>query len=141
MQNDNKTETRPEILNGQTIKVRSPFGTMFVTINTNGDNQPFELFLNVGKCGSDVCADAEAIGRLCSLLLRIPSPVPEEKRIELIVNSLTGIGGNGDVLFGAKRIRSLPDAVAYALNQYAETHAEMHEAACANDSPSDRHAA
>ncbi len=136
MQNDSTTKTRPEILTGRTIKVRSPFGTVFVTINENGDNRPFELFLNVGKCGSDVAADAEAIGRLCSLLLRIPSPVPEEKRIELIVSSLTGIGGNGDVLFGTKRIRSLPDAVACALSQYAETRAEMRNPGCANDSPS-----
>lgn len=141
MQNDNATKMRPEILTGQTIKVRSPFGTVFVTINENGANRPFELFLNVGKCGSDVAADAEAIGRLCSLLLRLPSPIPEEKRIELIVNSLIGIGGNGDVLSGVKRIRSLPDAVACALNLYRETHADLERDSRLKNSPSDRHAA
>lgn len=141
MQNDSNTKTRPEILTGRTIKVRSPFGTVFVTINENGENRPFELFLNVGKCGSDVAADAEAIGRLCSLLLRIPSTLPEEKRFELIVSSLAGIGGNGNVQFGDKSIRSLPDAVAYALSQYVESRAEMRKDACSKQSPSDRHAA
>lgn len=106
---------RPEVLSGQTIKVRSPFGTVFVTVNEQ-EGRPVELFLNVGKCGSDVAADAEAIGRLCSLLLRMPSPMPGERRIELMIRSLTGIGGNGEVISGLKHIRSLPDAVAHALS-------------------------
>jgi ribonucleoside-diphosphate reductase alpha chain len=113
------TEKRPEVLAGQTIRVESPLGTVFVTLNEK-ECHPFELFLNIGKCGSDVSADAEAIGRLCSLLLRIPSPIPESVRIEWIIQNLEGIGGSKDIGFGKNRIRSLPDAVSIALQLYMQ---------------------
>lgn len=132
------TAPRPEVLSGCTIKVQSPFGAVYVTLNQNGDFHPFELFLNVGKSGSDVAADAEAIARLCSLLLRISSPVSEETRIEWIIRSLTGIGGNGEVRLPGHRIRSLPDAVARALTRYLETPIV---AVRQPDSPPGKHAA
>ena len=111
---------RPEIVTGRTIKIRSPFGSVYVTINENGNLEPFELFLNVGKAGSDIAADAEAIGRLCSLLLRIPSPIPEDERVRLIIKHLSGIGGSRDTGFGANRVRSVADAVSIALKMYLE---------------------
>jgi ribonucleoside-diphosphate reductase alpha chain len=115
-----ESSPRPEILCGRTIKVSSPFGTVFVTLNENEQQDPFELFVNIGKCGSDIAADAEAIGRLCSLLLRISSAVDPKQRIEWIVQNLTGIGGSRNIDFRRKSIRSLPDAVAFALRQYTE---------------------
>jgi ribonucleoside-diphosphate reductase alpha chain len=111
-------EPRPEVLSGRTIKVRSPFGSVFVTLNEDAAQNPFELFLNIGKCGSDIAADAEAIGRLCSILLRIPSSIPKRVRIEWILRGLEGIGGSHDISMGRDRVRSLPDAVAFALRQY-----------------------
>jgi ribonucleoside-diphosphate reductase alpha chain len=88
---------------------------VFVTLNEDETRSPFELFLNVGKCGSDLTADAEAIGRLCSLLLRLPSPVSNTEKLQSIVRHLSGIGGsrhqNGSHL-------SVPDAVAKALRMY-----------------------
>ncbi len=113
-------KNRPKVLSGQTIRVRSPFGAIFVTLNENEECHPFELFLNAGKCGSDLTADAEAIGRLCSLLLRLPSPLPELERIEIIIGHLAGIGGSKDINDGNVRVRSIPDAVAAALRQYLE---------------------
>ncbi len=113
--------SRPEVLAGRTFKIRSPFGTVNVTLNENGENSPFELFLNTAKNGSDLSADAEAIGRLCSLLLRISSPVPELRRIELIIEILSGIRGGSDSGSGENQVRSVPDAVAFALTQYLES--------------------
>ena len=109
---------RPEILPGRTIRVRSPFGTVYVTLNEK-NGSPSEIFLNTGKCGSDLAAHAEAIGRLCSLLLCLPSPVSEVQRIQSIIDSLKGIGGskNGDTA------RSIPDAIAFALSQYLKLNA------------------
>jgi ribonucleoside-diphosphate reductase alpha chain len=106
---------RPEMLAGQTIRVRSRFGTVFVTLNETCEGVPSEIFLNTGKCGSDLAAHAEAIGRLCSLLLFLPSSVSEVERIEWIIKNLSGIGG------GADGIRSVPDALAFALIQYLQT--------------------
>ena len=113
-------ETRPETLNGCTIRVQSPYGKVYVTLNETRDGVPVELFLNIGKCGSDVAADAEAIGRLCSLLLRLPSPVASRQRIEWIQKNLDGIGGSRNVDSGTKRIRSLAEAVSLALSCYLE---------------------
>jgi ribonucleoside-diphosphate reductase alpha chain len=117
---ESKDLSRPEILAGRTIRVRSPFGTVFVTLNESPENSPIEVFLKAGKCGSDLAADAEAIGRLCSLLLRIPSPVPEIQRIEAIIENLVEIGGSKNIEAGTKKIRSVPDALAFALQQYLD---------------------
>jgi ribonucleoside-diphosphate reductase alpha chain len=103
---------RPEILTGKTIRVRSPFGTVYVTLNKK-NGSPSEIFLNTGKCGSDLAAHAEAIGRLCSLLLCLPSPVSELQRIQSIIENLKGIGGSKN----GQNARSIPDAIAFALAQ------------------------
>lgn len=120
---------RPEVLEGRTIKVPSPYGTVFVTVNENGDGSPFEIFLNVGKCGSDVAADAEAIGRLCSLFLRLPSCIPELEKVEMIIRHLAGIGGSREIENGSQKIRSVPDAVALALRLYIQS-PRSHEQPC-----------
>jgi ribonucleoside-diphosphate reductase alpha chain len=113
-----RSTSRPEVLVGRTIRVRSPIGTVYVTLNENQDGSPSELFLNTGKCGSDLAADAEAIGRLCSLLLCLPSPISEDERIQCIIENLHGIGGSKNINAGERPIRSVPDAVAFALAQY-----------------------
>jgi ribonucleoside-diphosphate reductase alpha chain len=115
---------RPEILAGRTIRVKSPSGTVYVTLNENGHGSPFELFVNTGKCGSDIAADAEAIGRLCSLLLSLPSSIPELQRIQSIIENLSGIGGSKNVAINERSIRSVPDALAFALSQYLSSMVE-----------------
>ena len=112
---------RPDVLFGRTIKMESPHGTVYTTVNENGNGEAFEIFVNVGKAGSDVAADAEALGRSLSLMLRMPSPLNAEQRVDLIVRHLQGIGGSRDVGFGQKRVRSVPDAIARALHKYLET--------------------
>jgi len=109
---------RPRALAGTTYRVETPVGTAFVTVNTRDaspDPEPFEVFLNVGKAGSDIAALAEAIGRLCSLCLRLPAQLPTRARVAAIVDQLAGIGGGHALGFGARRVRSLPDAVAQVL--------------------------
>jgi ribonucleoside-diphosphate reductase alpha chain len=108
--------SRPEILYGWTFQVESPYGMVFVTLNEDHSRSPFELFLNVGKCGSDLTADAEAIGRLCSMLLRLPSPVSNTEKLRSIIRHLSGIGGSRHQAGG--HILSVPDAVAKALRMY-----------------------
>ena len=116
---------RPDILTGRTIKVESPHGTVYTTINENGNGDAFEIFVNVGKAGSDVAADAEALGRSLSLMLRMPSPLTADQRVDLIIRHLQGIGGSRDVGYGPKRVRSVPDAIARALHKYLDYRKEM----------------
>ncbi|WP_069805868.1 TSCPD domain-containing protein, partial [Thermogemmatispora onikobensis] len=112
----------PEVLHGYTRKIRAPEGKVNVTINSD-EHGPLEVFVNVGKAGSDILALAEALGRLISLILRIPSPLSQVDRMREVAEQLRGIAGSRSVGFGPQQIRSLPDAVARAL----ELHLEMLE--------------
>ena len=87
-------------------------------MNQNGEGEPFEVFANVGKAGSDTSAVSEAIGRLVSLILRLPSPMSPRERVEQIVNQLSSIGGRRPMGFGKDRVRSLPDAIAQVLAEH-----------------------
>jgi ribonucleoside-diphosphate reductase alpha chain len=109
---------RPETLHGRTYRSATPLGTAYITVNCNGEGEPFEVFLNVGKAGSDTAAVAEAIGRLISLLLRIPSPLSASRRLTQVVRQLKGIGGGRALGFGRERVRSLPDGVAQVLAEH-----------------------
>ena len=111
---------RPRYLPGYTFGVETPVGKTFVTINENGDSQPFEVFINTAKAGSDVAADSEAIGRLISYILRLSSPVEPSQRIQEVWRQITGLGGGRPLGFGPNRVRSLPDGVAQVLAEYIE---------------------
>lgn len=106
---------RPEKVIGATYRLETPVGTAFVTVNQNSRGEPLEVFVNVGKAGSDIAAMAEGLGRLVSMVLRVASPLPVIDRASQIVDQLHGIGGSKSFGFGQKRIRSLPDAVSKAI--------------------------
>ncbi|MBC8449449.1 MAG: adenosylcobalamin-dependent ribonucleoside-diphosphate reductase [Chloroflexi bacterium] len=109
---------RPGVLHGYTYRRATPIGTAYLNINENGAGQPFEVFLNVGKAGSDTAAVSEALGRLMSLVLRLPSTLTPQARLRQVLDQLAGIGGGRPLGFGANRVRSLPDAVAQVLAEY-----------------------
>ncbi|MEX0587157.1 MAG: ribonucleoside-diphosphate reductase, adenosylcobalamin-dependent, partial [Patescibacteria group bacterium] len=109
---------RPMRTVGSTYRVDTPVGSAFVTVNENGDSNPLEVFINVGKAGSDIAADAEAIGRLSSLVLRIDPTMKPKERMAAIINQLEGIGGSRAVGFGAQKVRSLADGIAKILKEY-----------------------
>ena len=111
---------RPAVIHGYTRRVKSPEGTINVTINSD-DQGPLEVFITVGKAGSDIAALAEGLGRLISLNLRVLSPLSQADRVRAIADQLRGIGGSRSVGFGAQQVRSLPDAVARALEMHIES--------------------
>jgi ribonucleoside-diphosphate reductase alpha chain len=85
-----------------------------VTLNETAEGEPFEVFVGVGKAGSDLAGLAEAIGRLCSLCLQLPGAMAPEERVRAIADQLGGIGGaRSPCPDGA---RSLPDAIARVLD-------------------------
>jgi len=109
---------RPGKLHGFTYRKATPIGTAYLSINQNGSGQPFEVFLNVGKAGSDTASVSEAIGRLISLVLRLPSSLSPHERLRHVMDQLAGIGGGRPLGFGADRVRSMPDAVAQVIAEY-----------------------
>ncbi|HZT99126.1 MAG TPA: LAGLIDADG family homing endonuclease [Ktedonobacteraceae bacterium] len=111
---------RPALVQGYTRQMSAPEGKIYITINSD-DQGPLEVFVTVGKAGSDIAALADALGRLISLNLRILSPLSQSDRVQEIVDQLRGIGGSRSVGFGMQQIRSLPDAVARALELHLES--------------------
>jgi ribonucleoside-diphosphate reductase alpha chain len=101
--------SRPNVLKGTTRKMGSPLGDVYVTINEDEKNQPFEVFATLGKAGSIAMADVEAIGRLISLALRFGIPVQD------VYMQLRGISSDKAIGFGANKVHSVPDAIAQAL--------------------------
>ena len=83
--------------------------------------EPFEVFVRLGKAGSDLEADAEALGRLLSLVLRLPSPMTREERLREVIDQLEHIGGSRFSGFGPERVRSMPDGIARVLSRWLET--------------------
>ena len=115
---------RPKYLHGYTHSVETPLGKAFITINENGKNHPFELFLNTAKAGSNTAAVSEAIGRLISYILRISSTIEPKDRLREVVRQLSGIGGGRPLGFGPNRVLSLPDGVARVLEEYLSQRGE-----------------
>ncbi len=115
---------RPRLLNGFTYQIGTPLGKAFVTINENGGTQPFEVFINSAKAGSDTAAVSEAIGRLISYILRLTSSIEPSKRMGDVVSQLNGIGGGRPMGFGTNRVRSLPDGLAQILTDYLQNREE-----------------
>jgi ribonucleoside-diphosphate reductase alpha chain len=109
---------RPDSLPGKTYRTETPIGTAFVTVNDTGAGEPFEVFVQVGKAGSDTMAVAEALGRLISLVLRLPSPLSPRRRLEEVINQLARIGGGQPTGFGPAKVLSLPDALARVLGEH-----------------------
>ena len=103
---------RPDFVTGFTQKVQTGLGVMYLTVN-EVDGKPFEIFATIGKSGHSVTAKAEAIGRLVSLALRSGIDV------EAIVGQLKGIGGEHPVFQKKGLLLSIPDAIAWVLeNRY-----------------------
>jgi ribonucleoside-diphosphate reductase alpha chain len=109
---------RPHSLAGKTYRKETPIGTAFITVNQTDENEPFEVFVQVGKGGSDTMAVAEALGRLISLTLRLPSPLTPQRRLEEVISQLSRIGGAQPMGFGPGKILSLPDALARTLAEH-----------------------
>jgi ribonucleoside-diphosphate reductase alpha chain len=112
---------RPNVLNGRTHRIETPLGKAFISINEDDEGNIFEVFINVGHAGSDIAADAEAIGRLISLSFRIPPDLSSAEVAQKVISQLRGIGGSSSTGFGVDRVRSLADAVAKAIEQHQAT--------------------
>lgn len=104
---------RPRITRGYTEQIRTGEGTLYVTINED-EFGLCEVFASIGKVGGSAMAHAEAIGRLISLALR--SGIDPHA----IVTQLKGITGPNPIWFDNRLIRSIPDAIAQALERYLD---------------------
>ncbi len=117
---------RPMVVHGSTYRIETPVGTAFITVNTNGGGEPHEVFINVGKAGTDVYAMATGLGRTISLALRFATSLSPQEKIKELIDQLQGIGGARSLGFGKEKIRSLPDAVAKVLSMHFKMNGYSH---------------
>ena len=96
---------RNSTLHGTTRRFPTALGTAFITVNKDDSGTAREVFVNVGKAGSDVQQLAEAVARLVSTALQ------HEVDPHAIKAQLNGIGGYG------KMRKSLPTAIADAIEE------------------------
>lgn len=115
---------RPGKLKGKTYGIETPAGKMYAIVNYY-DDELFEVFVGVGKRGSQTHAFAEALGRLVSLILRLEELGSRTERVELVIDELYGIGGIDSVGFGPQRVSSVPDGLAQVL--FTETSSKEDE--------------
>jgi ribonucleoside-diphosphate reductase alpha chain len=112
---------RPPMLRGRTLKMNSPLGDMYVTINEDAAGRPFEVFCTLGKAGGSAFAHAEAMGRLMSLALRSGVPITSLR------DQLRGISSDRAVGVGPNKVLSAPDAIGQAIERYLEEQAGIQE--------------
>ena len=104
---------RPRRTQGITERVRTGHGNMYVTVNLDENNSPFEVFGTMGKAGGCDAALLEAVSRLVSLALRAGIETEE------VTRQLRGITccpawDDGTL------VRSGPDAVAIVLERITQ---------------------
>ena len=102
---------RPSVIKGITERVRTGHGNMFVTINYDEDEEPFEVFIAVGKAGGCDSAQLEGISRLATLALRAGiDPAQLIKHLQGITCCPAWDGGT--------LVRSAPDGLALVLGRH-----------------------
>ena len=80
-----KTRDRPRTLPSTTTRLQTEMGNLFVTVSTDEDGEPFEVFGALGKGGSFQHGVTELACRLISLHLRRGTPLVE------IIDQIQGI--------------------------------------------------
>lgn len=110
----------PSDVDGHTYRKETPAGTARVVIN-EVDGQPFEVFMLLGRAGSEVQSFMEALGRVISLYLRSNGQLPPRRRLALAADQLQGIGGANQMGYGANRVLSVVDGVGKLLASHLQS--------------------
>lgn len=107
----------PTQVTGRTYRRETPAGTARVVIN-EVDADPFEVFMLLGRAGSEVQSFMEALGRVISLYLRSSGDLSPRRRLQLVADQLKGIGGANQMGFGVDRVLSVVDAIGLVLDRH-----------------------
>lgn len=99
---------RPDVLVGKTIKLKVMQGTLYLTANFDKESIR-EVFITLGKAGSDEKSYCEAMGKLISRYLQVGGDIKE------VISSLKGIRSSTVMWDHGLRVYSVPDAIAKAL--------------------------
>ena len=93
----------------KTIKIKTMYGNMDLTLVYNKENKLNNIFILLGKSGTTVQAKIEAIARLVNLCLEYKIPIKE------IQKHLLGIRGRHTINYDGKIFYSIPDVLSYII--------------------------
>jgi len=99
---------RPETLEGSTTRLKTPCGSMFITMN-DCDNKLCEVMLTLGKSGTCQNLLFRTISLLMSVMLQ--SGIPKDKIVKAISKQMEGNCGNGRIYFDGTQYYSCIDFV------------------------------
>ena len=124
------TRARPRSLPSTTTRLNTAHGNLYVTVSTDEDGEPFELFGLLGKGGSFEHGVTELACRLISLHLRRGTPLDE------IIDQCRGIQemqpfanqlADGTSVW----VLGLGDGISHVLKQHLKTREEVEDAEAA----------
>ena len=123
-----KTRPRPRSLPSTTTKLQTEFGNLYVTVSTDENGEPFEVFGWLGKGGSFQHGVTELACRLISLHLRRGTPIEE------IIDQIQGIQEMAPFWNNLGDGRSVPvhglgDGIAHVLKAHLRAKEERETAA------------
>ncbi len=107
--------SRPQVTVGNTVRMNTGCGHLYVTVNESEDGKPFELFNHMGKAGGCAASQNEAIGRLISYALRCGA------KLDPLIKQLKGISCHRPAWGEGGKISSCSDAIGKALETYHHT--------------------
>jgi ribonucleoside-diphosphate reductase alpha chain len=97
---------RPKELLGRTMKVKTGCGSLFVTVNFDESNKPFEVFAYLGKSGSCFRSQIDSLCRIISIALRNDTPAED------IIEHLKGQRCPSPIITEGIEFLSCADAIA-----------------------------
>lgn len=96
-----------------TIAVPTPAASLFIEITEDDSGKPIRIFVNAGKCGSEMAAQASALSELSTLILEKEDGYNELlTHLSGITTSSTRIDHNGI------KVRSVAEGLYIALLKY-----------------------
>ena len=105
---------RPKIVHGETTKIETSCGHLYVTVNSVND-MPIEVFLTMGKTDGCALCQNSALG------ITISEALQHGVDIEVFGRSLRGITCPKPMFLpGGKKFLSCPDAISNLLSEYVK---------------------
>jgi len=112
---------RPRRMRGECFLVPTHFGNLTLDVHEDpSTGDPIEIIASAGTAGSDLMADAVALGMAASVLLRMKGPVSKRERLEILIDKFRNIGGAKQGTGGLGAAASLAQGIARGLDQYLE---------------------